>query len=167
MLFYQLYTIHAYKNGQYIPCVFFLLPDKNKITYINIFQHLVNSCSHVGVDLKIVVLYLNYEIAVHEAVRSVWPDVIIKVCQFHLGQAWYRKIQNLGLSKEYKDPESDIGKWFKTFFGLSYLDHRHLFHSKNIFLNETISACDLDSSDVVDCFALDILPGAPDDEKAM
>jgi hypothetical protein len=34
-------------------------------------------------------------------------------------------------------------------------------------LNETISACDLDSSDVVDCFALDILPGAPDDEKAM
>jgi hypothetical protein len=24
-----------------------------------------------------------------------------------------------------------------------------------------------DSSDVVDCFALDILPGAPDDEKAM
>jgi hypothetical protein len=44
--------------------VFFLLPDKNKITYINIFQHLVNSCSYVGVDLKIVVLYLNYEIAV-------------------------------------------------------------------------------------------------------
>jgi hypothetical protein len=27
---------------------------------------------------------------------------------------------NLGLSKKYKDPESDIGKWLKTFFGLSY-----------------------------------------------
>ena len=23
--FYQLYTIHAFKNGQYVPCVFFLL----------------------------------------------------------------------------------------------------------------------------------------------
>jgi hypothetical protein len=30
-----------------------------------------------------------------------------KACRFHLGQAWYRKIQNLWLSKEYKDPESD------------------------------------------------------------
>jgi succinate dehydrogenase flavin-adding protein (antitoxin of CptAB toxin-antitoxin module) len=52
---------------------------------------------------------------------------------------------NLGLSKKYKDPESDIGKWLKTFFGLSYLD----------------------SSDVADCFAFDILLDAPDDEKAM
>jgi hypothetical protein len=77
--------------------------------------------------------------------RSVWPNVIIKACQFHLGQAWYRKIQNLGLSKEYKDPESDIMKWLKTFFGLSYLD----------------------SFDVIDCFALDILPDALHDEKAM
>ena len=52
---------------------------------------------------------------------------------------------NLGLSKKYKDPESDIGKWLKTFFGLSYLD----------------------SSDVADCFVFDILLDAPDDEKAM
>jgi len=116
--FYQLYTIHAYTNGQYIPCVFFLLPNKCKITYINMFQHLVHSCSQVGVDLKIAVLHLNFEISIHEAVRSgsVWPNVIIKACRFHLGQAWYRKIQNHGLSKEYKDPESDIGKWLKHFF---------------------------------------------------
>ena len=98
------------------------------------FQQLVHSCSQVGVDLKIAVRHLEFEIAVHEAVRSVWPNVIIKACQFHLGQAWYRKIQNLGLSKEYKDLESDIGMLLKTFFGLSYLD----------------------SSDVADCFAFDI-----------
>ena len=30
------------------------------------------------------------------------------------------EIQNLGLSKKYKDPESDIGKCLKIFFGLSY-----------------------------------------------
>jgi hypothetical protein len=38
------------------------------------------------------------------------------------------------LSGEYKDPESDIGKWLKKFFGLSYLE----------------------SADVADCFAFDI-----------
>jgi hypothetical protein len=72
VFFYQLYTIHAYKNGQYIPCVFFLLTDKSKITYtsINWFQHLVHSCSEVGVDLKMTVLHLDFVIAVHEAVRQ-------------------------------------------------------------------------------------------------
>ena len=90
-------------------------------------------------------MHLDFEIYVHEAVHSVWPNIIIKACQLHLGQTWYRKIQNLGLSKKYKDPESDIGKWLKTFYGLNYLD----------------------SSDVADCFAFDILLDAPDDEKAM
>jgi hypothetical protein len=28
--FHQLYTLHAYKNGQYVPCVFFLLPANQK-----------------------------------------------------------------------------------------------------------------------------------------
>jgi hypothetical protein len=80
------------------------------------FQHLVQSCPQFGVNFDISVLHLDFEIAVLEAVLSIWPNVLIKACQFHLGQAWYRKIQNLGLSGEYKDPESDIGKWLKKFF---------------------------------------------------
>ena len=143
--YYQLYTIHVFRNGQYIPCAFFLLPDKTKQTYINMFQHLVQSCPQSEVNIDISVLHLDFEIAVHEAVLSIWPNVLIKACQFHLGQAWYRKIQNLGLSGEYKDPESDIGKWLKKFFGLSYLE----------------------SVDVADCFAFNILQDAPDNEKAM
>ena len=143
--YYQLYTIHVFRNGQYIPCAFFLLPDKTKQTYINMFQHLVQSCPQSEVNIDISVLHLDFEIAVHEAVLSIWPNVLIKACQFHLGQAWYRKIQNLGLSGEYKDSASDIGKWLKKFFGLSYLE----------------------SADVADCFAFNILQDAPDNEKAM
>jgi hypothetical protein len=54
--YYQLYTIHAFRNGQYIPCAFFLLPDKTKQTYINMLQHLVQSCSQSGVNMDISVL---------------------------------------------------------------------------------------------------------------
>lgn len=61
-------------------------------------------------------LHLDFEIAVHESVLSIWPNVLIKECQLHLGQASYSKIQNLGLSAEYKNPESDIWKWLKKFF---------------------------------------------------
>jgi hypothetical protein len=109
------------------------------------FQDLVQSCSQSGVNLDLSVLHLDFEISIHEAVLSIWPNVLIKACQLHIGQAWNRKIQNLGLSGEYKDPASDIGKWLKKFFGLSYLE----------------------SADVADCFAFDILQNAPDNEKAM
>ena len=34
------------------------------------FQSLVHSCSQVGVDLKIDVMHIDFEIAVREAVRS-------------------------------------------------------------------------------------------------
>ena len=44
---------------------------KSSRTYINMFQNLVHSCSQVGVDLKIAILHIDFEIAVHEAVRSV------------------------------------------------------------------------------------------------
>lgn len=143
--FYQLYTIHVFKNGQYVPCVFFLLPEKSKQCYINMFTHLKSACSEIGCNLNITYLHLDFEMAVHEAARSIWQTVTIKACQFHLGQAWYRKIQSLGLSNEYKDPESNLGKWLKLFFGLSYLE----------------------PADVSDCFAFDILPEAPDNEKAI
>jgi hypothetical protein len=51
-----------------------------------------------------------------------WLTVIIKECHFHLFQAWWRKIQSLGLATEYKSEESVIGKWLQVFFGLSFLN---------------------------------------------
>lgn len=33
----------------------------------------------------------------------------------------WRKIQNLGLSSEYKNVDSEIGRWLKHFFGLTFL----------------------------------------------
>jgi hypothetical protein len=41
-------------------------------------------------------------------------------CRFHLSQAWWRKIQELGLSQDYKS-DNPTGKWFKYTFGLQYL----------------------------------------------
>ena len=130
----------------YLVCSFFFLTSV-RLPILTCFMHLVHSCSQVGVDLNIAVLHLNIEISIHETVGSgsIWPNVIIKACRIHLEQTWYRKIQNHVLSKEYKDPESDIGKWFNTFFGLRYLD----------------------TSEVADYFAFYILPDAPGDEKAM
>lgn len=44
----------------------------------------------------------------------------IKGCRFHLGQAWYRKLQSLGLAKVYST-EDEKGNFLKTFFCLPFL----------------------------------------------
>ena len=53
--------------------------------------------------------------------REEFREVEIKGCRLHLGQAWYRKIQSLGLAQDYKDKSSEIGKWLSQFFGLPFL----------------------------------------------
>ena len=35
---------------------------------------------------------------------------LIKCCRFHLGQSWWRKIQDLGLSREYKYKKNAFGR---------------------------------------------------------
>ena len=122
--FHQLYTLHAKKkkNGQYVPSVFFLLPCKSKECYVSMFKHLLDSCARYNLSLNVSYIHFYFEVAVHDAAKEFCPDVSIKACQFHLSQAWYRKIQNLGLSPEYQNHESETGQWLKNFLGLCFLD---------------------------------------------
>jgi hypothetical protein len=46
--------------------------------------------------------HLDFEERMHTVMREMFPEAVIKSCRFHLGQTWWRKIQNLGLAKEYK-----------------------------------------------------------------
>lgn len=141
--FLQLYTLHGFKNGQHIPCVFSLLPNKSKDTYITMFRHLKRVCTTYGPDLNVASIHLDFEDAMLQAVKESWPNAIVKCCKFHLGQAWLRKIQALGLSDEYKTHESEVSAWLKSFFGLSFLP----------------------PADVSDAFAFDILADAPEGRK--
>lgn len=143
--FYQLYTLHGYKNGRYVPCIFFLLPSKTKLCYKEMFQHSLDVCRSFGINLNMSVIHLDFEEAVFDAVRSLWPNIVIKGCHFHLSQAWWRKIQALGLAVEYKSQNSNIGKWLKLFFGLSFLEE----------------------NEVEECIAFDIFSSTPEDDRAV
>ena len=46
-------------------------------------------------------LFMLTETAIHNAVKTGWPNCEVKACRFHLGQSWWRKIKSLGLSKQY------------------------------------------------------------------
>jgi len=68
-------------------------------------------------------VFIDFEIAIHMTVESVWPTSKIRGCRFYLAQSWWRKIQNLGLSAIYKDTNSknETGNFLKLFFGLPFL----------------------------------------------
>jgi hypothetical protein len=63
----------------------------------------------------------DFEAAIHNAVTRVWPSCEFKACRFYLGQSWWRKIQSLGLSKQYGEKDSEVSQILKKIFGLSLL----------------------------------------------
>ena len=74
--------------------------------------------------------------------RHTTLPVTVKCCRFHLGQSWWRKIQSLGLSNEYKDKESDIGKWLLMTFGLHFVSSDRI---EDIFAEVIMSETPSDS----------------------
>jgi hypothetical protein len=81
----------------------------------------------------------------HIVLNDVFPVLNLKCCRFHLGQAWYRKMQNLGLSQDYQDSDIEIGKCLKQSFGLHFFD----------------------PTEVEDCFVEDYMASAPQDERCI
>lgn len=119
--FLQLFTIHGFHDNVYIPLVYFLLPDKEKLTYTKAFSHLMDYCEGSSVSFTPIDIFVDFELAIHIAVKEVWPRSQLKGCRFHLGQSWWRQIQKLGLSKEYQSHGSEISNFLKNFFGLPFL----------------------------------------------
>ena len=80
----------------------------------------------------------------YNVLKEMYPDAQLKCCRFHLAEAWWRKIQSVGLSNEYKNAESQLGKWLKWFFELHFDD---AVKEEDIFV--------------------DLMPVAPDEEKCI
>ena len=128
--FYQIYTIIAHKNGNYIPVAFFLLPGKSMEIYIAMFQMFQKIYFQVnGAQILNKILHLDFEKAAHDAAKNTLTGITVKGCLFHLKQNWFRKIQELGLASDYKDPESEVGTFLKLTFGLPFLDYLEIYDS--------------------------------------
>ena len=137
--FLQLFTIHGLTNGHYIPLLYCLLPNKNTKTYMELFSLLKSNIFEAyKIEFYPKIIYVDFEKAIHNGIVQIWPNTEIKGCRFHLHQAWYRKIQSLGLTSEFKT-DSEIGKWLKHIFGLTYLNPK----------------------DVEDCFVFELMAYKP------
>jgi hypothetical protein len=104
-------------------------------------SHIIDICSKSGKVISCKNFRVDFEFSVHKVIKEYFPDCVVKCCTFHIGQAWWRKIQSLGLCSEYCNAESDIGKWLTNFFGLPFLK----------------------PDEIEDCFVEDLFSEAPQD----
>lgn len=100
--FYQVYIIHACIKNTSIPCVYALLQRKNKEIYIELLSKLKSMLS----ELKLKTISIDFEQSMIQAIELVFVDINIQCCYYHLSQSIWRKVQNTGLAKKYKENEN-------------------------------------------------------------
>ncbi|CAF1581636.1 unnamed protein product, partial [Didymodactylos carnosus] len=103
--FDQVYTIHALKFECSFPCVFGLLPNRNKSTYQQLFQELKDVAASMNQIWKPERIITDFETSLIPTISSKFPETLHKGCYFHHNQAIYRRIQKLGLSTAYSEDE--------------------------------------------------------------
>jgi hypothetical protein len=104
--FHQLFTIHGFSNGHYVPLAFLLLSNKHQTSYEDVFRHMVSEASKLLMNVFQTIVYAEFKTAIHNAVPTVWPGFEVNACRFHLAQRWWLKTQFLGLSKQYRKKDS-------------------------------------------------------------
>lgn len=116
-LFYQLLIIHAIFNGHVFPVLYILMPNKQEDTYNRALNMVKNI---VGVNQSPQLVVADLELGLHNAILQTWPDVELQGCYFHLTQAIWRKVQELGLATAYINRE-DVRDMTKALAALAFL----------------------------------------------
>ena len=110
----QLYTIRVPFKDVTVTAVYVFLPNKCQDTYRELFQSIVDHCNARNLQLNVQTIITNFDDAVLRAVTAVFGRHINhQGCFYHLIQASWRKIQQLGLVPLYNNNDD-----FRLFRGM-------------------------------------------------
>ena len=102
-LFYQVFTIDAFKNGRQFPLVYALLPNKSRATYVRAFELVKQKAHSLYVSHEPQIILSDFELAIKQAVELSFPTTDFRGCYYHFSQALMRKFQNIGLQVAYRE----------------------------------------------------------------
>ena len=86
----------SWKNGNYVPLVFTILPAKTEICYQKMWTFITDYCTEKNLVPAPKTIHIDFEKAMHKAISSTFPNTSIMCCIFHFSQNFWRKIQSLG-----------------------------------------------------------------------
>ena len=124
--FKQLFSIHAFVKGEdgktkQVPLCFAVMSRRKARDYKAVLRAVKKKLP----DLNVKSVTLDFEKAMWIAFREVFPDIKIYGCMFHWSQAVYRKIQNIGLARDYRK-KRDVRKYLKKLMSIPYLPAKHI-----------------------------------------
>ena len=130
-LFFQLYTIHAEKEGMVIPRVYALLLNKQESTYDSVFQKLLEI---EPAQLNPFTVMVDFEKAAINALENNFISVI-SGCFFHLAQNIYRKVQTEGLAVNYRE-DNECALKIKMLPSLAFVPEMDVIDSFNLLMQD-------------------------------
>ena len=118
-LFMQLFSLHIIFRGFFLPLVYALLPSKSSETYYSFFEILKRKMATLNLVFNPDTFMLDYESGILPTLRLHFPTSTIKGCNFHFSQAVWRRVQNLGLSNQYEEPQ--VGRIIRSLMALPFV----------------------------------------------
>ena len=83
-IFRQVVTIHFVRKGKVFPAVYAFLPNKEEQTYIRLLQLLREHALMFNLILNPEIFLGDFEIAIVNAIKAVFPLSRFRGCLFHL-----------------------------------------------------------------------------------
>lgn len=120
-LFKQLYIIRAAYGDSCVTRVYALLPGKTQSIYEELLTAVLNKSEEMGLSPDPLRVTLDFEQAMMNAVSAtLGRHVQVHGCFYHLTQATWRRMQELGLSVRYRE-EADLKHFCGMLDGLAFL----------------------------------------------
>jgi hypothetical protein len=94
-----------------VPLVYALLSGKTQAMYTEVLEVVRDAVAKFRVaPCTPTKIMSDFEVAIINACRDVFPQVPVSACYFHLGQIVYQRIQDAGLQVQYRDPDDPMIK---------------------------------------------------------
>ena len=77
-------------DDQWIPVIFEILPNKEKISYRLFFGIIEYELKIKNINFSVEKMMMDFELAIMMAAKETWPGIIIQGCRFHWGQCLQR-----------------------------------------------------------------------------
>ena len=119
--FAQLFCVRVPLGVTHITAAYGLLPGKQHQHYEEFFTGLLDACLQRNVRPTPIEIGVDYQMAIHNAIRSVInPNIHIQGCFYHLTQSTWRHIQAEGLQARYQE-DDNIRHFCGMLDGLAFL----------------------------------------------
>jgi hypothetical protein len=112
----QVLTLLGDYNGTVIPFIHILMSGKREGLYITSLSKLVELCPAFNPTLAMA----DFEQAISNSLRRTFPDIVVKGCRFHFGQAVMKKLKSVGLHAEFMRVPT-IRKWCRKYIAVCTL----------------------------------------------